>query len=113
MTMNWLTEQKKWNKKKEKKAKKRNAKKINANNAVVINDELCTNGWLRSKKGGIYKKTDKGTYAIFKFRNKYKTSFHSPSEGLTFFNITFDSIENARSMLDTYSVDELIQYSKK
>jgi hypothetical protein len=86
-------------------------KRNNPNSNTILPSD--PNGWLTSKKGGLYKKTDKGTFAIFKFRNKWKTSFHSPSEGLTFFPITFDSIESARSLLDTYSVDEVVQYSKK
>ena len=88
-------------------------KKSTSTNNPILPIDPPPNGWLRSKKGGIYKKTDKGTYAIFKFRNKWKTSFHSPNEGLTFFNINFDTIEDARSLLDTYSVEEINQFSKK
>ena len=88
-------------------AKKR---KRNSSNAIISTN---INGWLSSKKGGLYKRTGQGTIAIFKQKDKWKTFFHSPSEGLTFFEIPFDSMSEASLYFDTHSMEDVIEYSKE
>ena len=59
-------------------------------------------GWLKSKKGGLYKKVKGGTMAIFKSKhsNKWKISFHHPNIGLTFLQTYFDTQEQALGYLE-------------
>jgi ketosteroid isomerase-like protein len=54
-------------------------------------------GWLKSKKGGLYRQTKLGTTAIFKNKTngKWKISHHHPHTGLTFHPDNFESQDQA------------------